>query len=242
MRLRRFIFTYWTVDGDIGGRLMSKDLEHYIDILREDDYAASRARIICSFIPKSFSEKNILDIGCGLGFTLAMLKEQGFKNIYGIDIIHKALKGAQDAGLKNLIQSDIENGFIPCKRGFFDLVICTEVFEHLFDPVSVLEKIKIVLKKGGVAVLSFYNEYRITQRISFLLGRCISDPLITGGHIKFFNKTAIETMLQNAGFRIIEFKPIPGPKISRYLPMPRMIARLLPNLFATTFFVKAIYI
>ncbi len=85
--------------------------------------------------------KTLIDIGCGDGFLLSVVQKK-FKNIElnGLDLSDKRLARTQ----KNvpsvvLHQSSIDQ--LPFKDHQFDLVICSEVLEHLEDPIKALEKL-----------------------------------------------------------------------------------------------------
>lgn len=98
----------------------------------------------------------VLDIGCGEGFTLKKLEEKKIgKTLIGIDNSNAAIK----IGKKIYPHLDLRKGDIyqlDFKDGEFDLVICTEVLEHLKDPQSALLEIKRVSKK--YIVFSVPNE------------------------------------------------------------------------------------
>lgn len=99
---------------------------------------------------------SILDVGCGEGFTLNRLKEHGIgKHLEGIEY----LKDAIELGKKTYPDIKITEGSIynlPYKDNFFDLVLCTEVLEHLEEPEKALKELIRVSKK--YLVISVPNE------------------------------------------------------------------------------------
>jgi len=99
---------------------------------------------------------SILDVGCGEGFTLNRLKEHGIgKRLEGIEY----LKDAIELGKKTYPDIKITEGSIydlPYKDNSFDLVLCTEVLEHLDDPRKALQQLIRVSKK--YLVVSVPNE------------------------------------------------------------------------------------
>ncbi len=105
---------------------------------------------------KKLQPESILDVGCGEGFTLQKLKDKGIgKKLEGIEYLARAIEiGNQiHPGLK-LKQGDIYN--LPYKDNEFDLVLCTEVLEHLEDPESALKELKRVAQR--YCVISVPNE------------------------------------------------------------------------------------
>ena len=95
-------------------------------------------------------------VGCGEGFTLNRLKEHGIgKRLEGIEY----KKDAIELGRKTYPDIKIIKGSIydlPYKDNYFDLVLCTEVLEHLDDPKKGLEELVRVSKK--YLVVSVPNE------------------------------------------------------------------------------------
>lgn len=113
----------------------------------------------------------ILDVGCGEGFTLSMLKKKCIgKNIKGIDYSVDAINIG-----KNLFPDiDLCVGNIyklPYKSNSFDLVMCLEVLEHLENPDKALEEIIRISKK--YCLFSVPNE-PIFKLANFFRGKNIS--------------------------------------------------------------------
>jgi 2-polyprenyl-3-methyl-5-hydroxy-6-metoxy-1,4-benzoquinol methylase len=99
---------------------------------------------------------SILDVGCGEGFTLNRLREKGIgKTLEGVEYS----KAAIELGYKMYPDTKIKQGNIyqlPYKDNAFDLVLCTEVLEHLDDPQKGLKELVRVSKK--YLVISVPNE------------------------------------------------------------------------------------
>ncbi len=104
----------------------------------------------------SKSVDSILDVGCGEGFTLNRLKGKGIgKRLEGIEHSIDAI----ELGKKIYPDIKITQGSIydlPYQDNSFDLVLCTEVLEHLEDPKKGLEELIRVSKK--YLVISVPNE------------------------------------------------------------------------------------
>lgn len=96
---------------------------------------------------KPLKAKRVLDVGCGEGFTLKKLQEKKIgKNNVGIDNSTDAIK----IGKKIYPEVDLQKGSIydiQFKDNSFDLVLCTEVLEHLDDPHKAIEEMKRVSSK-----------------------------------------------------------------------------------------------
>lgn len=105
---------------------------------------------------RQLKPQTILDVGCGEGFTLERLrKEKIGKKLVGVDFLDRAIKIGKEVHPK----LDLKKGSIydlKFKDNSFDLVICSEVLEHLDDPEKGLEELVRVANK--YLVISVPNE------------------------------------------------------------------------------------
>jgi SAM-dependent methyltransferase len=96
---------------------------------------------------------DILEIGSGYGYTShAMMQEN---NVTGIDISNKAVDFANENFGNHFYCSKIED-FKSDKK--FDLIVATEIFEHLVDPSVIFDLSKKLLKKTGVLFVTTPNK------------------------------------------------------------------------------------
>lgn len=94
----------------------------------------------------------VLDIGCRTGEVLWPLSQRERFDLYGIEMMEQYVQHCHEMGLQNVQQGFAEK--LPWKNAFFDIVICTEVLEHVIDPDVVLREAERVLKPGGVVLIS----------------------------------------------------------------------------------------
>lgn len=95
---------------------------------------------------------NAIDIGCGEGFVISCLD---LPDVTGVDISKNALKVAKDKNQNcNLCAGSIYD--LSFKKSSFDLVIATEVLEHLKEPHSALREIRRLSK--NYCIFSVPNE------------------------------------------------------------------------------------
>lgn len=106
-------------------------------------------------IPKFKKNGRILDLGCGTGDILYLLKNIGW-DVYGIEIYKNAVDVAHERGLKNVILGTYEalNRF---PDNFFDAIRLYHVIEHLNNPPNCLELIYKKLKSEGQLILATPN-------------------------------------------------------------------------------------
>jgi len=124
-----------------------------------------RINVLLKFANIHDGEK-VLDLGCGIGNILERIKK-GI--LYGVDISSVQIERAKKRlGTRvNLSISPGEN--LPFDNGFFDKIICTEVFEHVLEPGLIFNEMHRVLKNEGLISLSIPNEKMINFTKSFLL-------------------------------------------------------------------------
>lgn len=80
-------------------------------------------------------------------------------------------KEEQDEELREFeheIRFNLDNGKIPIRNNFFDVVVCLDTLEHTMFPRKVLQEFKRITKKNGFFVISLPNEYNFLLRIYYL--------------------------------------------------------------------------
>ncbi|MEX2007361.1 MAG: methyltransferase domain-containing protein [Candidatus Levyibacteriota bacterium] len=150
-------------------------------------------------IAKSLEPVSILDAGCGEGFTLVKLIENGIgKKLEGVEYSEIAIK------LSKKINPHLNIRFgtvyeLPYKDNSFDLVLCTEVLEHLEEPEKALAEIKRVSKK--YLLLTVPNEPWFTyQRI--LRGKNLFQFGAHPEHIQHWTVGKFKRFIKGNGLKI----------------------------------------
>lgn len=92
----------------------------------------------------------IVDVGCGTGATAVQLQRYG--TVIAVDISPLALSWSRHRGLSNLLLSAAER--LPLADQSVDVIIATDILEHLDDDVAVLKEFYRVLKRGGYVVIT----------------------------------------------------------------------------------------
>ncbi len=149
---------------------------------------------------KKLNINSILDAGCGEGFTLEYLRVRNIGKTYeGIDFLKKAVEIGNKVHPKiKLKQASIYK--LPYKDNSFDLVLSTEVLEHLEKPEKALLEIFRVSKK--YVVLSVPNE-PIFMGSNFLRGKNWSRFGNDIEHINHWTFLGFESFVRkNAGTNI----------------------------------------
>ena len=159
-----------------------------------------------------------IEVGPGAGGYLPLLSSLS-ERVLAADIEQEYLQYAQELvddpanNLPNVqcATDDITQSRLPA--GEFDLVLCTEVVEHIADSQSALAGLRKLLSPGGRMVLSTpqrYSPLEICSKVAFLPGvielvRLIyREPIIPTGHINLLTETQLKQQLDTAGLEILE--------------------------------------
>lgn len=142
--------------------------------------------------------RSILDVGCASGWFLAEVsKKYKHADFYGIDIYGDAIYYAQKK-YKKINFSVADAHYIPFSKNSFDLVICTEVMEHVDYPGSVLSEIHRVLKKEGKAIIEL-DSGSILFSIAWFLWRLGKGKVWKDAHTTGFNLKKLEKLFKKNG-------------------------------------------
>lgn len=158
-------------------------------------------------LAKPLKPITILDAGCGEGFTMNKLVENGIgKKIEGVEHSKDAIAIGKKL-FPNLIFKEGSLYDLPYKNNSFDLLICTEVLEHLKEPVKALREMLRVSKKS--LLISVPNEPLFTI-CNLLRGKNFPRLGNDTGHISHWNPVSFKKYLKRNGLRIDKVKfPFP---------------------------------
>lgn len=107
----------------------------------------SLLRRICKTLPP---EPEILDVGCGTGANVLLLRE--FGRVHGVDAHDEALRLCRERGIAEVERGNAEELEFPDQS--FDLVTSLEVLEHVEDDFRALREVARVLRVGGRALIT----------------------------------------------------------------------------------------
>lgn len=135
----------------------------------------------------------VLDIGCGDGETLNRLRKYGYYT-YGIDFSKKAVDFAvKQYRLRNLKVGNFEKSNYP--NNFFDVIILNHVIEHLSDPRKTIKKINMILKPGGLLLITTPNK----TSFNAIVFRQYWFHLDSPRHLCLYDKNLISSLLKQSG-------------------------------------------
>lgn len=146
----------------------------------------------------------ILEVGCRSG-NLTQYYHEG-NEVVGVDVDRNALV---EFGKRLHLEShwvDVDSEPLPFREDQFDVVVFSEVMEHLRFPQKTLEEIQRVLKPEGRMIGSVPNSFRLRNRLKFLFGNAFE---VDASHLRSYSHVLLRRELSTF-FNRIEIHPISG--------------------------------
>ena len=205
--------------------------------------------ILRSFMP---SGVRVLDVGCGLGGVTNIINREKNNEVCGIEPDAIRAEAARKAGI------DVTCGFLTAayfeEHGSFDVIMFTDVLEHVPDPAALLDLALTGLRPKGRLLISVPNVAHWTMRWYLFTGRF--DYTETGirdaTHLRWFTRKTLEAMLHSRGLEVERIQHSAGTFLTEYYRMPwkavprtlrfgfiKRMARLTPLLFGCQHLVMA---
>ena len=162
-------------------------------------------RVFVELVKKLDGVKSICDLGCGNGHISGHLAALGYQvtgvdaSASGINIARRTYPSVEF--VEALIDRDLK------RLGSFDLVISSDVIEHLYRPSDLLEAASALLKPRGQLLLGTpYHGYLKNLALA-VAGKMDAhfSSLHDGGHIKFFSVRTLSQLLTSHGFTDLSF-------------------------------------
>jgi ubiquinone/menaquinone biosynthesis C-methylase UbiE len=148
--------------------------------------------------------RKVLEVGCRSG-NLTQHYVSG-NQVTGVDIDRAALKLFEERLACKGHWIDVDEEPLPFPDKAFDVVVFSEVMEHVRFPQKALGEIRRVLKLDGRLVGSVPNAFRLRNRLRFLVGNQYeSDP----SHLRQYSFSILRRELE-PHFREVEIHPVSG--------------------------------
>jgi SAM-dependent methyltransferase len=169
----------------------------------------------------------LLELGCGRGGTAAYALASGKCNYAaGIELCEEPAAEAATI-LHRVIVGDVEVTPLPFEDNYFDVLIASEVLEHLKDPWTVLRALHRVLKPGAFVVAGSPNVAHYSTIRMLLGGRWDLDAegIMDRTHLRWFTPRSYAEMFRDCGFTVLNVGPAfplrPKPRFANALTRGR---------------------
>lgn len=154
-------------------------------------------------------QARILEIGCGEGGTgYLALKEQRCGRYCGVELLLSAAEKAKER-ITEVVLGDVEKIELPWPIDYFDVLILSEVLEHISDPWAVLRKLRPILKQGARVFASSPNVSN--HRIVSMLIRgdwALTDMgAMDKTHLRWFTPRSYKSLFESSGYVVDSVGP-----------------------------------
>ena len=177
-------------------------------------YHRSRYERLTKFVSGHFKKRmRIADLGCGnCHWNIHGLP------VTGVDINAKMLKWAKSHGRLKDFKACANLGHTGLKAKSFDVVLMSEVLEHVFDHASVLAEVRRILKKDGTFLITVPYDFFLGPFFILFNLNCLYMGYIRGseyhryrcGHIHHFTKARLKKTLAENGFELADVFVVNG--------------------------------
>ena len=174
--------------------------ERMYEVVVREKYMREHWRpLIEKCIRKYCKDKNVLDLGCGYGRYMTIIKEYT-DNCLGLDISKRWLNYYKNKkNISNVIRADAHS--IPLKNESFDVVVAIGLFEYVNREI-VIKEISRILKLKGFCMVSVPNKYSAFR----MVGKLISKVFKMEYYPNEPSKREMLKLFEDNDFRLIEYK------------------------------------
>lgn len=145
-----------------------------------------------------FPKGDFIDVGCGAGDMVDVARQIGWR-ARGIEVDPEAVRTARARGL-DIVEGGYE--LLEFHKKSFDLVYCSHVLEHVYDPRDLLRRIKESLRRRGSLILSLPNADSALRAYFKDDWRGLEAPR----HLAIPTERRLVTLLESMDFRVVSHK------------------------------------
>ena len=143
-----------------------------------------------------------LDVGCGKGTFATLLRSRGVENIVGIEpdparavVAAESLDRVICSTVEHVVDHDLGDAR-------FDLIVLSDVIEHLIDPWTAVKRLASHLEPNGQMLISVPNVGNLEVLKQLVLRgewRFDDNGMFDRTHIRWFGRNTLRTLLSDAG-------------------------------------------
>lgn len=138
----------------------------------------------------SLKPNTVLDIGCGTGYITNIMSHELDSTVIGCDMDINRISFARDNLAQEVIIGDIMH--LPFKDNSFDVVVASEIIEHILSPRIALNEIRRVSKKFILITVPNEPYFRIANVCRAKNLKSFGNP---PDHINHYNKKSLDRLL-----------------------------------------------
>ena len=165
--------------------------EKYYRIESAHPWSVGRRDIVLRLLKRlgAAQSDSILEVGCGSGALVEELEAHGYDSVVGLDMSPLAVSAAHSRGVDSVVQGDATA--LEYEDDSFDIVIASDVLEHLMNERLALSEWNRVLKPSGQLVI-------FVPAFAFLW----SQHDVENQHYRRYSRSMLESVLLQSEFTI----------------------------------------
>jgi methionine biosynthesis protein MetW len=188
-----------------------------------DDHSAGNAQDsrVAAFLSIVEPGSSVMEIGCGDGTLLSILRDRSRAGVKGYDISANAVQKARAKGVAAEVRNVSTESFREDECA--DYIIIADCMEHLPVPEDLLDRLRGRFRKALVISIpnSCYWRYRFRVLFGSFMVQWVAHP---GEHLRFWSMSDMRWWLKELGFRVRSRYPTWGIPVLKHL-WPSMFAQ-----------------
>ncbi|HKU77353.1 MAG TPA: class I SAM-dependent methyltransferase [Pyrinomonadaceae bacterium] len=180
------------------------EFEWHAEAAGNGDSGEKLTSVFIELVKKLEGVRSICDLGCGNGHITGRLAKLGYQ-VTGVDASASGIQIARRAYPNVEFVEALIDGELSL--GQFDLVVSSDVIEHMYRPSNLLEAARALLKPGGQILLGTPYHGYLKNLVLAATGKMDAhySVLHDGGHIKFFSVKTLSMLMKARGFEDLSF-------------------------------------
>ena len=174
---------------------MKKEIYNQIQTIEQTHWwYVARRKIIFDWVFRTLSDNpalRVLDIGCGTGFNIEYLGNNGYSHVTGLEFSNEPLTYCRSRNLKDLVYGD--GARPPLRHESFDVIMALDLIEHLDNDVQALQEFGRLLKFDGTLII-------FTPAFNFLWS--LQDKV--GHHYRRYTAGELREKLERVGLCVVK--------------------------------------
>ncbi|MEJ8572834.1 class I SAM-dependent methyltransferase [Microbaculum marinum] len=202
-----FVYAGWLPPDDFLARVYEDVIDHSRTITTTMAYRQALLELASSFFRlvaerrTGSTQLRLLDFGCGYGALLDIMASKEIISTGYEPSLQRSIRAVKDGSFSVLASLDEVRLAAP-----FDLIVCTEVLEHVPDPREILKLLKDIAEPSALLALTVPQvEEREVLDMMVKLGSGKELPKVFNPweHLNYFSAEKLRNLLEDCGFKVV---------------------------------------